>query len=130
MSTFDDIRNNLAILGVLAIPIRALPSKLLAHKSIMDGAYTTIIAFWLICYCVSMWCFVSFKAQTIDDYLEGLLFCTISTVRLVLYLTVILNKFDLSLLMDDLEKIIESSKFYESALVKLAVPKMMIIQCR
>lgn len=112
MPVFDDMRNYLAILGILPVPERVLPKNLQPYRSTIAWAQTIIIATCLMCYCCSMWWFVYFKAQTVGDYSVGILFCTISAVRLVLYLTMILKKSELPMVMDDLEKIIEASEFY------------------
>lgn len=107
MQVLYSVKKSLIILGILPMKEQNLPVKLRKYQSIINWAHIFFIIVWLTCYFSSVLGFLFLRATTFGQYSEGGLFCSVTAVRVALYIIFVVQKSKLASLMDDLEKIIE-----------------------
>lgn len=109
---FLTAKKYLTIVGMLPTPEDNFSPKLQRYHLWLNIVHTTSVGVFILLYVCSVWCFPFFNStsKTTTESVEVIIFGTISTARLVLFLIFVSKRSDILNLIKDLDETVEKSE--------------------
>lgn len=104
-------KKHLIILGILPVTEQHFPFKLRKYQSLLNRIHVIFVFAMLIGYASTAQSFIWFKAQTFAEYFAVLFFLVVTTFHIALYTALIWKRSNLSQFIDDVENVMDESKF-------------------
>lgn len=101
----------LEVFGIFPLSKQSLPTALQKHQMFINFLHILFTGVSLLLYLSALVYFLIFKAKSIVLTLQAIFFSTVTLMRVTLYFLTIQKREQLSLLMDDLEQMVEMRDF-------------------
>lgn len=111
MEILSSIKLHLKILGVMPVTEYDLPNSLQPFVSVINLIYSTFWNISLATYSLTVFGFIIFEAETFLQLAESAFFFSVTFLHFVSHMMLIMSIKELSILLDDLNKLIRKSKF-------------------
>lgn len=99
------------LIGILPVPKRNLPSFLREYRLLINLIHIAFIGISLLLYFSSLAYFLMFKARATFIIFQAIFFTTVTLMRVTLYFLIIHKRVQLTVLMNDLEQMVEMREY-------------------
>ena len=108
------IKIYLKCFGIFSIPKQSLPTALRRYQMFINSLHIIFTGVSLLLYLSALAYFLVFKAKTLVIIFQAIFFTTVTLMRVTLYFLIIYKRTQLSVLMDDLEQMVQIREFKKS----------------
>lgn len=84
-------KENLRIVGILAVPEEKLPVALQNHHTTIKYLHMFLVLSWLMCYSYSALHFILFEATSFAQMFGSSLYIIVNILRIIVYMVLLLN---------------------------------------